>query len=316
MLTTGKKCCLSNFNSINKKMFSNKCYRLSNKLSKVSREIYHNNIKNFCLYIPQRKLSLIKHSKHGRVFPVYIADIKALNQSNPKRLLPIIAGVSGLNVYLILMGLKEVPMMKLYSFIVYSEPMLLISFVINVMFLRKYFNVLEDHKKRVKNMYLRTNGVNLIIESFSGEVHKLECNDIYERRLEWKYKSNSTKLLTNNNNSFRATIKWGNDKESIFEGRRRFMDSEILFQILNRNTIDTSQTQFKLNNSYLNFWTDEEKKKVIKYFRKRVFLRKINFNKIFLFYYNYLNKIGMKRKSYKLFKNNKQIKIKPILAKT
>jgi len=298
---------INNINQLNLYNLHN-LYNLNNLHN--SNNLYTQSIKSFCLYIPQRKLTFINHKKHGRVCPVYIADDKYLNQSNPKRLMPIMATVSGINLYLILIGLKAVPFMKMYSYIVYSEPVLLLSLVVNIFVLRKYLNVLIDHKKRVKNLYLKPNGINLLIESFSGEVFKLECNDIYERRIEWKYQSNANQKLTNNNNSFRATIKWGNDKESIFEGRRRFMDSELMYNILNRNNIDTTQTKYKENSgAMLNFWTDEEKKKVLEYLKKRIFLRKINFNKLHLIYYYYLNRIGLSNKSgCKINKNNKDTK--------
>ncbi len=74
------------------------------------------------------------------------------------------------------------------------------------------------------------------------------------------------------------------------------MDAEILNIILHRKTIDTSQTTFKETMSYLNLWSNDEKKKIINYINKMRFLRKINFNRLSTYYFTYLSKVGLKRK--------------------
>jgi hypothetical protein len=152
------------------------------------------------------------------------------------------------------------------------------------------------------------------MEAFSGEIYKLECADIYERRIEWKYYSNANKFMTNNNNSFRVVIKWGFNKENIFNGKRRFLDTEIFNNIVHRRNIDTTQVNFNEKAPNLNIWTEEEKKTIVKNFRNKKYLKKIDFSRIH-FYYHYLKdyffgkykKINKKPNKKIIFKNKTTI---------
>lgn len=263
--------------------------------------------KYFSLYIPQKKLIFQKHSKHGNVYPVYIADSEYNKKNNPKKIKPFLVFFSSINFFICVTGFQIIPMTQLYEILFLSDTTVFFSVLFNVFLVKKYLNYLIQYKNRVKNLFLLPTGNKIIIETFDKITHDVEIQDIFERRVYLRYDSNSQKnsIFTNNENSFRANISWGFNKENYFEGKRKILDYEILHQIINRTNIDTTQEKYKPSDIQFNFWTPEEKRRIVKKFSGRKILEKFNFTSLRMYYF-YLkkrflidNKINWKRKNTK-----------------
>jgi hypothetical protein len=162
----------------------------------------------------------------------------------------------------------------------------------NVFLVKKYLDFLIKYRHRVKNLFLLPSGTQIIIESFDGTENTVDIQDIFERRVYLRYEgTQKDSIFTNNDNSFRANIGWGFNKENYFDGKRKFIDYEILHQIIHRNNIDTTQVKFKASEMGLNFLSSEEKRGIIKRFSGRKILEKFDFRNLKLAYFYYKNKL-------------------------
>jgi hypothetical protein len=266
----------------------NKYYHSLNNNTKLISTIYKKFnktlSKNFILYIPEKQLTFQNHPKHGKVVPVYIADEEYNTKNNPKKITPYIKIFSIINIFLFLSGLQIIPATKIYTFLWVNENIILASIGLNIYFIKKYFSYLVQYHKRVKNMYLNETGNGVIIESFDGEINKVEIADIYERNINNKYenKKNIDNVWINNDNNFHTVIKWGRAKENYFTGKRIYLDYELFKYIVGRTNVDTQQTKFK-EEIPLNIYSTEDKRKVYKYLKSKNEIEKlrIDFNESF-----------------------------------
>jgi len=264
--------------------------------------------KNFSLYIPYKKLSFINHAKFGSVYPVYIADTEHYLKNNPKKIMPLLSFFTCINLFVCLSGFQIIPMTKLYDFLFVSDTSVFFSVLFNVYLMKKYIDSLIKYRNRVKNLFLMPSGMQIIIESFDGNKNHVDIQDIFERRVYLRYEgTQKNSVFTNNDNSFRANIGWGFNKENFFEGKRKFLDYEILHQIIHRNNIDTSQIKFKSPEVSLNFLTSEEKRSLLQKFFGRKILEKFNFNNLKLSYFYLKKKIFKGKNSILSRKDNKLI---------
>jgi hypothetical protein len=238
------------------------------------------------LYIPNKKLTFINHDKHGKVCPLYIADNDYNKKNNPKTIMPLIIGFTTLNAFSLLTGYGYIPMSSFYSIFYYNEYFFYISFAINAFCLRKYLKYLADYTNRVKSMYLMPSGERVILETFAGAVYKFNNLDIFEREIHSKFESQHQKdsIYTNNENSFSGRIGWGTNMENIFQGKRIYLNYEVFNFVIHRYKIDTSQCKFI--DQPLNFWTSDQKKKVLARYRKVRFIpKRLKLDKFNLYYY-------------------------------
>jgi hypothetical protein len=248
---------------------------LCNGLNKNSISFNKTQIRNFVLYIPNKKLIFINHPKYGKVYPVYIGDQNYNKKNNPKKLMPFILLFSAINLFIFLTSWELFPVTTLYQFFHSNEIIYLTSVFINVFLLRKYFKYLTDYSNRVRCMYLFPSGNKILLECFDGSVNRLENLDIYNYNiknhfsLDGKYNS-WMNVITNNNNNFKANIEWGRNRENCFEGKRKILDYEIFSQIVGRNNIDTSIQKFK-KEIPIGMYSNEEKRKVMGYYAKKKF---------------------------------------------
>lgn len=271
--------------------------------------------KSFSLYIPHKKLTFTKHAKHGSVYPVYIADTEHYRRSNPNKLMPLIALFSSVNLFVCLTGFRILPMTKLYELLFFSDTTVFFSALFNIFLVKKYIDFLIKYRHRVKNLFLLPSGTQIIIEAFDGTQNTVEIQDIFERRVYLRYEgTQKDSVFTNNDNSFRANIGWGFNKENYFEGKRKFMDYEVLHQIIHRNNIDTTQVKFKAPEIPLNFLTPEEKRIIIRRFSGRKILEKFDFRNFKLTYFLYKKRLFDDRvvfiRNYRRKKNLEQSKNK------
>ena len=255
--------------------------------------------KNFSLYIPQKKLIFQKHSTHGNVYPVFLADIDYHNRYNPSKFMPLFLFFTGFNMFILCSGFGILPPTKLFEILYLGDAAIFFSVLFNIYLGRNYFNSLINYKNRVKNMFLLPSGDCIIIETFDKNIHNIQIQDIFERRIYLRYDKEKNSEFTNNENSFRANFSWGFNKENYFEGKRKFLDYEIFNQILHRINIDTSQVKFEHSEISLNFWTPEEKRQIIKKFSGRKILQVFNFNFLRLNYFQ-MKKIFLQK-----YKKNK-----------
>lgn len=278
---------------------------------------------NFSLYIPQKQLVFQKHHEYGLVYPVYMADSNYNKKNNPIKLKPLLYSFSLYNLFFLLTGFQIIPLTKLYELLFINDTTLFFSVLTNIFFLKRYTNYLFKYQSRVKNMYLLPEGTNIIIETFDSKKHDILIQDIFERRVYLRYESaEKDSVYTNNENSFRANIGWGFNKENFFEGKRKLLDYEIFYQIINRVNIDTSQVKFSKSEVQLNFLTPEEKRNLVKRFSDRKIFRKFDFNKMLpnYFYLKYNvyfkgNNFLRKKKEEKLKKKNEEDKVSIISFK-
>lgn len=206
-------------------------------------------------------------------------------------------------------GFQFIPITHLYELLFINDTTLFFQVLTNVFLIRKYTYLLFQYESRVKNMYLLPGGNKVIIETFDNKKHDILIQDIFERREYLRYESASKdSIFTNNENSFRANIGWGFNKENFFEGKRKLLDYEIFHQIINRVNIDTTQVKFTKSEVQLNFLTPEEKRNLVKRFSNRKILKKFDFNKILPYYFYIKYKINLK--NLRFIRKNKKILIK------
>jgi hypothetical protein len=246
--------------------------------------------KHFSLYFPKKQLNFINHKTHGKVYPVYIADEEYVKQNNPNKLMPIIGLFSGFNLFLFFSSIKIMPFT------------ILASIGANLYFLRKYANFLHNYQERVKAMYLLPSGNQIILEFFNGQINKLDNYDIYEYSLINNYsnlrKQNKKSIYINNENSFRCKINWGLGKESFIEGKRKYIDYEILSQIVSRQNIETQITKFKSMGPSIGIYTEEDKKKLLKFYSKvkRYSVERIDKNRLMYHFYKLRRRYNIDRR--------------------
>lgn len=241
------------------------------------------------LYIPNKHLIFIKHPKHGKVYPVYIADEEYYKKYSPKKYWPFTVLVSGFNLFVIFSGLQLIPMTHIYSLTYSNDMFMLTSFIFNYVLIRKYFQFMGHYDTRVKSLYLMPSGDMIILETFDGTIKKLDNFDIYEANIRNKWEDISSgkikwnKLKVTNDNSFRAIMKWGRAKQNYFEGKTKIFDYEILSQILARTNIETKIIKFR-KNIPLGYYTQQDKQKVLKNLSNRIWIKKIDRNRLSLWY--------------------------------
>jgi hypothetical protein len=271
------------FDIIYKKVFKKNCLTKIPKFS-FSQNSYGNN-----LYIPNKPLIFINHPKHGKVYPVYIADPKYYRKYSPKKYWPFTVLVSGFNLFLLFSGLQLIPMTHIYSLTYSNDMFMLSSFIFNYILIRKYFQFMGHYDTRVKSLYLLPSGDRIILETFDGTIKKLDNFDIYEFNIRNKWEDMSSRkikwnpLKVTNDNSFRAVMKWGRASQNYFEGKTKIFDYEILSQILSRTNIETTITKFR-KSIPLGYYTQEDKLKVLRNFSNRTWIRKIDRNRLSLWY--------------------------------
>ena len=264
-------------------------FNLINKTSTKSFASYNSN-----LYIPNKDLLFINHPKHGRVYPVYVADTEYNKKNNPKKYMPLTFLFTGFNIFLFFSGLQIIPVTNLYHFFYSNDMFLMTSIIFNYILLKKYFNFLGNFENRVRCLYLQPCGDKIILETFDGTVKKFENFDIFEFNIRNKFSDIENKsinwkpLFVTNDNNFRCTIKWGRNMENFFEGKAKIMDYEIFSQIVSRTNIDTTIKKFK-KQMPLGYYTHEEKLKVLKYSANRTIIKKIDRNRL-SYYYKMLRK--------------------------
>lgn len=270
------------------------------------------NSKSFTHYIPRKELIFMDHPTYGKVYPVYIAS-EEQNRFNPKKIMPLIIFFSGMNSFLFLTGMGALPISNFFLALYYNEFLLFASVITNIYVVRKYFKYLTSYTKRVKSLFLMPCGSKLTLETFDGQVNRFENYDIYEFNIKNSYDKTAkddkdknlviddSSIFTNNDNNFSAKISWGMAKQNFFEGKRKILDYEIFSYIVHRFNVDTTITKFKAKD-YTNSnstYTNEERKRVLKYFENRTILQKINTNS---YYYSFL-------KLRKQYEKKKEIKI-------
>jgi hypothetical protein len=260
-------------------------HRSINQIAKFSfSNSYGNN-----LYIPNKPLIFINHPKHGRVYPVYIADEEYYKKYSPKKYWPFTVLISGFNLFFLFSGLQLIPMTHIYSLTYQNDMFMLTSFVFNYILIRKYFQFMGHYDTRVKSLYLLPSGDKIILETFDGTIKRLENFDIYEYNIRNKWEDISTgkikwnTLKVTNDNSFRAFMKWGRASQNYFEGRTKVFDYEILSQILARTNIETNIIKFR-KTLPLGYYTQEEKLKVLKNLSNRFSFKKIDRNRLSYWY--------------------------------
>jgi hypothetical protein len=242
------------------------------------------------LYIPNKDLLFIKHPKHGKVYPVYIADEVYNKKTNPAKYMIPCFLFTGFNFFILFSGLQIIPVTNLYSLFYSNDMFLLTSMILNYLFLRKYFKFVGNYENRVKSLFLQPSGDKIIIETFDGTIKKFENFDIFEFNLRNKFSDIENKtfnwkpIYVTNDNNFRCTIKWGRNSENFFEGRAKIMDYEIFSQIISRTNIDTTIKKFK-RQMPLGYYTHEEKMKILKHFSdNKKTTEKIDYNRISYYY--------------------------------
>jgi hypothetical protein len=253
-------------------------------LSKSSFSSYGDNF-----YIPNKQLLFINHPKHGKVYPVYIADSEYNKKHNPKKYLPLTFLFTGFNLFLLLSGMQVLPLTTVYALAYSNDMFLLTSIIFNYLLLRKYFKFVGNYDSRVKCLYLEPSGDKLILEFFDGTIKKFDNFDIYEFSIRNKFSDMMTKtikwnpLRVNNDNSFRCSIRWGRNNENYFEGKSIIFDYEIFSQIVSRTNIETNITKFK-KQMPLGYYSQQDKLKVLKNFGNRRWIKKINRNRLHYWY--------------------------------
>ncbi len=253
-----------------------------------------NSHRNFSLYIPKKKLIFHNHPKHGKVYPVYIADEEYNKKDNPKKLLPPLLLFTAFNTFLLLSGMQFIPMTSIYQSIYLNETIMITSVFANYYILNRYFKYLTNYGSRVKSLFLLPSGEKVILENFDGSVKKFEILDIFESNYRDKYHDIQTgrvkwiPMLVTNDNNIRCVIKWGTYIENYFEGKRKVMDFEIFAQIIGRTNIDTTIKKFTGGENY-GIYSSEDRKKVLRYFENRKWLRKIDRNRL-SYHYKLLRK--------------------------
>jgi len=312
---------------MNKKEYNNHTRKINYSILNSTNKTIYKGIqiskKNFALYIPYKKLIFVKHAKHGNVYPVYMADTEHYRKSNPNKIFPLLAFFTSINLFICLTGFQIIPVTKLYEFLFLSDVTVFFSVLFNVFLVKKYIDFLVKYKNRVKNLFLLPCGTKIIIESFDSTESNVEIQDIFERRVYLRYDSTQkNSVFTNNENSFRGNIGWGFNKENFFEGKRKFLDYEILYQLINRINIDTTQIKFKPSQVSLNFLSPEEKRSIINKFSGRKILDIFNFKYLKMNYYYMKKKIyvdnivfirNLKRKKSKEILNQKN-KVKSLIS--
>jgi hypothetical protein len=263
------------------------------KLAKIENIAKFSNLTKFnkytskpnVLYIPRKSLIFIDHRRHGTVYPVYIADEDFNKKNNPKKIAPLVTFFSSVNLFLIFTGFGILPVTNLYTLLYINELTFLSSIIINYYLLHKYFKYLSSYTNRVKSLYLLPSGDKIIIETFDGTVKKLENLDIYEFNTRNKFHDiknkviNWSQLLTTNDNNFKCVIKWGRASENFIQGKSKIMDYEIFSQIVGRFNIETKIKQFK-KEMPLGFYSNEEKRKIMKFMLGRIRKRRIERNRL------------------------------------
>lgn len=296
---------LINFN--NQKEYKN-CNLFVDAKKKFSNNFTKTVTRNFVLYIPNKKLIFIKHSKYGRVYPVYIADENYNKKNNPKKLMPFIILISAINLYVFLVASGIFGVSEFYKVFFSNELIFLTSVFLNIYILRKYFKYLSDYSNRVRCMYLFPEGNKILLESFDRSVNRFDNLDIFNYNiyksnlLDEKNKKSWKNIFGNNTNNFRASIEWGRNRENFFEGSRKILDYEIFTQILGRNNIDTKIQKFK-KEIPIGTYSQEEKRKIMNFYRNKKFsLCRIDRNRL-LYHYFLLRKEYIDKKKIKKIKD-------------
>jgi hypothetical protein len=310
-------------NNIDNLYKNNKNSILSNK--KTSKNLLNKGLSrfHFSLYIPQKQLVFQNHHEYGLVYPVYISDSSYNKKNSPKKIKPLLYSFSLFNIFFLLTGFQIIPITQLYELLFINDTTLFFSVLTNIFLIKKFTSYLFQYQSRAKNMYLLPEGTNIIIETFDNKKHDILIQDIFERRVYLRYEgADKDSIFTNNENSFRANIGWGFNKENFFEGKRKVLDYEIFYQIINRINIDTSQVKFSKSDVQLNFFTAKEKRKIVKRFSDRKITRKFDFNfkkmlsnYFYLKYKVYFKKMNFSRKNKPLLKKTKEDKVSIISFK-
>ena len=239
-----------------------------------------NNFKSFTLFIPKNKLQFIHHVKHGKVYPVYIADKEFERRKDPNKLTPLISLFSIFNFYLMFAGLNFLPLSNLYQSIHNQQLIFYGSFIFNGVIIKRYFNKSLEYKNRLHKMYLLPDGANIIILNFDGSEHNIAIDEIYQSKIDNKFeqRSKAYPLFVNNNNSTRVSFSHNNGKEIFITGKTLYCDWEILKNVINRNDIETKTVQFQENEEVMKWYDEDELRSVISFVKAKnsVIYKKIN----------------------------------------
>lgn len=287
-----------NINNLNLKKWNKTLIMFSNQIKLFSTK---KKGESATLYIPNKELLFINHPKHGKVYPVYIADADYNKKTNPAKYMVPCFMFTGFNIFLLFSGLQIIPVTNLYSLFYSNDMFLLTSMILNYLFLRKYFKFVGNYENRVKSLFLLPSGDRIILETFDGTIKKFENFDIFEFNLRNKFSDIENKTINwkpiyvTNDNNFRCFIKWGRNSENFFEGKAKIMDYEIFSQIISRTNIDTSIKKFK-RQMPLGYYTPEEKTKVLGYFTDKKITEKIDYNRISYYYKKFRNRFINKPK--------------------
>lgn len=252
-----------------------------NKLKKLQVSLIYSNITkfNFCLHIPKKNLIFINHSTYGKVYPVYIAEESIeIKKKHIKSLAKLSFILASFNLYIFFSGVGVLPLSSITSIFLDKPILYLVSISYNLHILNKLLRSLSDNLIKIKNIYLKPNGKDIIIEKYyNNDIVRLEIGDIFNSNIfcKWQQKIRKESIYDTNNNSLRILISYGRNKELLLDGKRKFCDYEILQTIVNRYNIDTSQVGYNkmtediIPQKYVQMNKDNNKKRsIISYMKK------------------------------------------------
>lgn len=236
----------------------------------------------FCLHVPYKRLYFINHKEHGKVYPVFITDVAYNDKSmNIKGVSFKLFLLSLLNSYVFLCGIDLISSSFISNFFLYKPGNYILSLLINSFYFKSLIDRLSSQLLLVKNIYLKSNGKEVVIEKYyNNAVIKVDIGEIYFRNVFCKYqqKVRKERVNDNNSNSIHIIFKYGANKELLLKGKIKFCDFEILQSILNRYYIDTTQISFNLSKEesvpvkYSHIDRDIIKKKELFSYLKKSFL--------------------------------------------
>ena len=237
---------------------------------------------NFCLHIPKKNLIFINHSTYGKVYPVFIAEESTeIKKQQIKTFAKLSFIVASFNLYIFFSGVGVLPISSITSIFLDKPILYLVSISYNLYTVNKLLRSLSDNLIKIKNIYLKPNGKDIIIEKYyNNDIVRLEIGDIFNNNIfcKWQQKIRKESIYDTNDNSLRILISYGRNKELLIDGKRKFCDYEILQTIVNRYNIDTSQigynkmTEDIVPQKYAQMNKDNDKKKsIISYMKKSLF---------------------------------------------
>ena len=240
-------------------------------------------LKHFPLYLPREKLTFFTHPKFGSVHALYKADTtqSLATKIFSSWLTPLVYTSFNCNYFLASTHLINPNFIS--ALLSFSDLLIPASVLINLALLNYKFAQERNKVTKVKEMYLKPNGKDVVFVNMRDEDFILNNINFSDAKLTYRFDIEGQPIrgkestAETNYSGFRASVYYLGAREMQFSGNYKLIDHEVLHNVLHKYDIETKEVRHREKDFKLTFWTDEEKRQVLNYFNthKVVYFQKL-----------------------------------------